>query len=114
MQPTNASMFLRTDAADCLPSSIPSVLHPPKRICWVKKNSASVSAARAVIELLPVLLQGIDFLGARPEATDQGPMQLTRRFRQPVMHPKPFLASDYQSPFPEIRQMAGHSGLGQV
>jgi len=67
-----------------------------------------------VIELLPVLFQDIDFLEARPEATDQGPMQLTGRFRQPVMHPKPFLAADHQSPFPEIRQMAGHRGLGQV
>jgi len=41
-------------------------------------------------------------------------MQLTRRFRQPVMHPKPFPASDYQSPFPEIRQMTGYRGLRQV
>ena len=41
-------------------------------------------------------------------------MQRARRFRQPVMHPEPFLAADHQSPFPEIRQVAGNRGLRQV
>ena len=41
-------------------------------------------------------------------------MQLAGRFRQPVMHPQPFLPADHQSPLPEIRQMAGNRGLRQV
>src|SRR5450755_1547100 len=89
-------------------------MHPHKRIYWVKKISASVPAATVVIELLPVLLQGLDFLEASSDATDQGPMQFTGRFRQPVMHPQSFSAAGHQAPFPEIRQMAGHRGLRQL
>jgi hypothetical protein len=36
-----------------------------------QKVSVSVLAARAVVELLPVVFQGIDFLEAYPDAADQ-------------------------------------------
>lgn len=42
------------------------------------------------------------------------PVQLASRFRQPIVHPKPFFPAEHQSPFPEIRQVAGDGGLRQV
>ena len=67
-----------------------------------------------MIEPLPVVRQRLDFLGACHEAAHQLAVHAARRFRQPVMHPQPFLAADHQSPFSEIRQMTGYRGLRQV
>ncbi len=67
-----------------------------------------------MLELLPVPLQDLDFPEAHPDAIGKLPVQLAGRLRQPVMHPQSLFPADDQSPFPEIRQVAGNRRLRQT